>query len=214
MIKNSYRGKFIVFEGIDGCGKTTQYELLAKYFKRNKINPHTKNFGVGVKSIITKEPTTGPVGRLIRQALSGDLNINNTGLQLLFAADRDYHLKNEVVPNLKKGYDVISDRYAFSTIAYGGLSGKMDWFIDMNKEFIMPDITFIIKVKPETSMARLNKSRSKLEIFEKIKTLKKIDKNYQALAKKFKNVYLIDGEREIPMIFEDIKKIINQKLNI
>jgi dTMP kinase len=214
MIKNPYKGTLVVFEGIDGCGKTSQVKLLTDYLKKKKINPNTKNFGVGVKFIVTKEPTDGPIGKLIRQALSGKLKIDNHGLQLLFAADRDYHLQNKVIPYLKKGHIVISDRYILSTVAYGGLTQKMDWFIEMNKNFLLPDITFIFKVRPEIGLKRLNKDRSKLEIFEKIRILKKVEKNYEILAKKFKNIYLINGEKSIGDCFIDIKKIIDQKLKL
>lgn len=201
MINNSYKGKFIVFEGIDGCGKSTQVKLLANYLKKKKK-----------KILITDEPTKGPIGKLTRKALANKIKIDNLGLQMLFMADRAHHLQNEVIPYLKKGYIVICDRYAFSTIAYGGIKLDINWFITANKFFLLPDFTFILKINPKQSLLRLKKSRSQLEIFEKIKILKRASINYQKISKVFNNCYLIDGEKSIEEVFNQIKKIIDQKI--
>jgi len=203
MIKNSYKGKFIVFEGIDGCGKSTQVQLLAKYLKKQEK-----------KVLVTDEPTKGPIGRLIRQALAGKISLNNFGLQLLFCADRDHHLKNLVIPYLKKGYIIISDRYAFSTLAYGGIDNKMEDLIKINQNFLLPDITFILKIRPEIGLARVKSSRRNLEIFEKMRSLKKIAQNYQKISRRFSHVYLINGEKPILEVFEEVKKIIDKILKL
>jgi len=201
MIENKYKGKFIVFEGIDGCGKSTQVKLLADYLKKQKK-----------KVLVTDEPTKGPIGKLIREALANKIKIDNLGLQMLFMADRSYHLENEVIPYLKRGYIVIGDRYAFSTIAYGGIKSDINWFIAANRYFLLPDFTFILKINPKQSLLRLKKSRSQLEIFEKIKILKKASNNYQKISKIFNNCYLIDGGKSIEEVFSQIKKIIDQKI--
>ena len=202
MIKNPYPGKFIVFDSLDGAGNSTQVKLLADYL--NKI---------GEKTHITKEPTSGLIGGLIKSQLTHDWKSSPECLQLLFSADRAYHLEKEIIPLLKKGVNVISDRYFFSTMAYGNLEIKdLDWLIEINKKFILPDLTFFLKVSPKICIQRIKKDRFEITLFEKEEILKKVWKNYEALAKKFKNIYIIDGERSIDKISKEIIKIVIKKL--
>jgi len=196
MIKNPYPGKFIVFDSLDGAGNSTQVKLLADYL--NKI---------GKKTHITKEPTSGLIGGLIKSQLTHDWRSSPECLQLLFCADRAYHLEKEVIPLLKKGINVISDRYFFSTMAYGNLGiNDLGWLIEINKKFILPDLTFFLKVSPKVCIQRIKKDRFEITLFEKEKTIKKVWKNYEILAKKFKNVYIIDGERELEKIAAEVRK--------
>jgi len=202
MKKNPYEGKFIVFEGIDGSGKTTQFKMLSKYLKDNKKN-----------ILVTKEPTRGRIGKIIYNILEGREKASHVFLQLLFSADRAEHLEKEVIPALKSGRNVLCDRYLFSTLAYGNSEiGDMAWLTNLSKYFILPDITFLIKVAPKESIHRVKNIRKKdSTIFEKENKLKKIWKNYEILSKKYKNFYTIDGERDKKEVFEDIKNIINKK---
>jgi len=204
MQKNPYKGKFIVFDSLDGAGNSTQVKLLADYL--NKI---------GKKTHITKEPTSGLIGGLIKSQLTHDWKSSQVCLQLLFSADRAYHLEKEVIPLLKKGINVISDRYFFSTMAYGNLEIKdLDWLIEINKKFILPDLTFFLKVSPKICIQRIKKDRFEITLFEKEKVLEKVWKNYEILAKKFKNVFIINGERSIEEIAKEIKEIAKNKLKI
>lgn len=196
MLKNPYKGKFIVFDSLDGAGNSTQVKLLADYL--NKI---------GKKTHITKEPTAGLIGGLIKSQLTNDWKSSPECLQLLFSADRAYHLEKEVIPLLKKGINVISDRYFFSTMAYGNLEIKdLDWLIEINKKFILPDLTFFLKVSSRVCLERIRKERFEITLFEKEKLLKRIWKNYEKLAKKFENVYIINGEKPIKEVFSEIKE--------
>ncbi len=202
MLKNPYKGKFIVFDSLDGAGNSTQVKLLADFL--NKI---------GKRTHVTKEPTSYLIGGLIKSQLTHDWKSSAECLQLLFCADRAYHLEKEIIPLLKKGINVISDRYFFSTIAYGNLQiNDLDWLIEINKKFILPDLTFFLKVSPKVCIQRIKKDRFEITLFEKEKTLKKVWKNYEILAKKFKNVFIINGERQIEKIVEEIKKITLEKL--
>ena len=202
MIKNPYKGKFIVFDSIDGAGNSTQAKLLADSL--NKI---------GKKTYLTKEPTSGLIGGLIKSQLTHDWKSSPECLQLLFSADRAYHLEREIIPFLKKGINVISDRYFFSTMAYGNLEIKdLDWLIEINKKFILPDLTFFLKVSPKVCIERIKKDRFEITLFEKEKILKKVWKNYEVLAKKFKNVFIIDGERSPEEIAKEIREITFKKL--
>ncbi|PJE57923.1 MAG: dTMP kinase, partial [Candidatus Portnoybacteria bacterium CG10_big_fil_rev_8_21_14_0_10_36_7] len=111
------KGKFITIDGIDGSGKTTQAEMLSKYLKGN-----------GIKSIVTKEPTSGKIGSLLRNHyLKTDFPLIDS---FLFSADREEHLKTEVIPTMEKGTYIISDRYYHSALAYQYTSGvDLDWLI-------------------------------------------------------------------------------------
>lgn len=204
MKPNHYTGKFIVFEGLDGSGVSTQIDLLMKYLKEKKIKVH-----------LTAEPTRYLIGGLIKSWLSHDWKSTPECLQLLFTADRAYHLEKEIIPLLKKGITVISDRYLFSTLAYGGLEIKdRQWLFDINKKFILPDFTIFLDVSPEICVERIKKTRVSLELFEEKEKLRKVRKNYHEIFKRFKNIYIINGAKPIKEVFNEIKKIINKELKI
>ncbi len=202
MKKNPYPGKFIVFDSLDGSGQSTQAKLLAETLNK-----------VGKRTHITKEPTSYLIGGLIKSQLTHDWKSSQVCLQLLFCADRAYHLEKEVIPLLKRGINVISDRYFFSTLAYGNLEIKdLDWLIKINEKFLLPDITFFLKVSPKVCLQRIKKDRFEVTLFEKERILKKVWQNYEKLAKKFPNIFVIDGERSIEEVAKEIKKITLKKL--
>ncbi|MBI2041716.1 MAG: dTMP kinase [Candidatus Nealsonbacteria bacterium] len=211
MQKNTYSGKFIVFEGLDGSGSTTQANKL-----RDFLNEIPKKFVLGRSSaFLTKEPTNNIIGGLIRGQLTSDWKSSPECLQLLFSADRAHHLEKEILPLLKEGIDVVTDRYFLSTVAYGASEIKdMDWLIELNRLFIAPDITFLLKVSPKICIERINKDRFHIELFEREESLTKVWQNYEELAKRFADVYIINGERPIEEVFEEIKSIVHSKLNI
>jgi len=201
MKKNIYSGKFIVFEGLDGSGQSTQAALLKEFLEKEKK----------ISVILTKEPTDKkPIGTLIRQILKREIAVEPLTLQLLFCADRSEHLKNVIEPALKNNQWVISDRYFFSTIAYGSLNLNFNWLIKLNENFLMPDIAFLLKVKPETCLKRIDKERGRREFFEELEKLKKVWKGYQILTKKFSNIRMIDGEKPIKEVLSKVKKEIRK----
>ena len=196
MRKNPYPGIFIVFEGLDGSGTTTQANLLFKYLK-----------GQRKKVFLTGEPTRSLIGGLIEGQIAGDWQSSSECLQLLFTADRAYHLEKGIIPLLKKGITVICTRYILSTLAYGSIDIKdTKWLINLNKKFIWPDITFLLKVSPKICIQRIKKERFHKELFEKEEKLKKVYKNYLKFAKKLKSTYIIDGEKPIKEVGKEIKK--------
>jgi dTMP kinase len=197
MKKNPYSGKFIVFEGLDGSGKSTQVDLLLKFFREN-----------GKKVDSTAEPTQYLIGGLIKSWIGHDWQSSSDCLQLLFAADRAYHLEKEIIPLLKKGVTVICDRYLFSSLAYGSLDLDFDWLLKINQKFILPDITFFLDVSPKICLERMREERFSIELFEKEEKLKRVRENFLKLAKKFENFFIIDGERSVPKVFSQIKDII------
>lgn len=170
MKKNNFPGKFIVFEGLDGSGQTTQVNLLSSFLEKE-----------GYEVIKTKEPTlTSKAGKKIEKVLSKKEKISSKKLQELFAEDRKEHLKKEIIPALKEGKAVICDRYFFSSFAYGHFSGiSLDWLFKINRDFIMPDIVFFLNTKPETCVKRIAQRGSLVTLFEKKEKLEKVYSIYQ-----------------------------------
>ena len=209
MQKNPYPGKFIVFDGLDGSGISTQTAALVDYFNRPEQKLRYGHTGV----FLTKEPTSGLIGGLIRGQLSHEWKSSPECLQLLFSADRAHHLEKEIIPLLEKGIIVICDRYFFVTIAYGSLEIKdKDWLVNLNKNFLLPDIAFFLKVSPKICIERINKTRYGFTLFEEEEILERAWKNFENLAQEFKNISIIDGERPVEKIAKEITDIIDEKL--
>lgn len=200
MKNNRKKGLFIVFEGLDGSGQTTQIGLLERYLKMK-----------GKKVHVTSEPSNSMIGGLIRALLTKYWKLSNTGMQLLYCADRAHHLETEIYPALAKGNVVICSRYFFSTIAFGSLDNNVRWLEDLNENFPQPDITFFIKVTPNECMKRIN-NRFRKEYFEKESKMKKVFKTYLKISrdKKYKNFFTINGEQSMDKVSQDIIKIIDK----
>ncbi len=201
MVKNTYPGKFIVFEGPDGSGQSTQADLLKKHFEEK-----------GKTVCLTHEPTLdSPAGLRVKNILTHqEPPPSPFEFQKLYAIDREVHLKNKIIPALKKGEYVISDRYFFSTFAFGSLGCDLEALIDLNKNFLYPDLTFILRVAPEISIYRIEKRGRQVEFFEKLEKLKRVNNAYKILQKRFENCFLIDGEKPI----EEVHAVVLAKLNI
>ena len=203
------QGKFIVLEGVDGSGISTQTNLLKNWFAENQY--------LG-KAYFTKEPTEGPVGGIIRLALAKRLKpMDEKVMALLFAADRIDHLccteeheqKEGIVSLLEKGYTVISDRYYLSSFAYQSVQLDLAWLRQINSFALQPDLTILLKVPIEESAQRRQKSRIHEELYEKNEYLQKISRNYGIIAGKLQaeghNILVVNGNRTQYEIFENIK---------
>jgi dTMP kinase len=204
MKQNSYSGKFIVIDGLDGSGQSTQVNLLKKFLTKKRY-----------KVLLTKEPTLdSKAGQKIKKILEKKFKVSPGKLQKLFSKDRKEHLDKEILPALKKGKIVISDRYFFSSFAYGKASGlNLGWLIRLNKNFLFPDLTFILKVRPEICIYRIQKRGEDNTLFEKEERLKKVWQVYKIFPKKFnKNIYIINGEKPVEQVFKEIKKIVFAEL--
>jgi len=196
------KGNFIAFEGLDGSGSSTQVELLVKNLRT-----------AGYKAFATKEPTNNVVGGLIRGLLTHDWKTSPEGFQLLFAADRAHHLSREIIPAVEDGNIIISDRYFFSTFAFGSVDLPLNWLKSINSRFPLPDLTFFIKVKPSVCLDRIGKTRHHFEYFEEKTKLEKTFKTYQKLAKDPKNkIITVDGEKPIEEISKEIFDIVKKEL--
>lgn len=173
--QREYPGVFIVLEGIDGAGTTTQLERLAKALRED-----------GYRVTTTRQPSDGPVGTLIRQALTGRLSLpNGTGplnaqtLALLFAADRTDHLEAQILPALERGDVVLCDRYVLSSIAYQGQTLPQGWVSDINAFATPPDLTLFFKVDPKVAGERRAARGAAAELFEDDEQQRQIARDYE-----------------------------------
>jgi dTMP kinase len=152
-------GRFIVLEGLDGSGISTQARRLAARLDR-----------LGVPYYSTREPTDGPVGSMVRLALTGRLQVDPTTLALMFAADRSDHVHGVVRPRLDRGIHVVSERHVLSSLAYqGGQLGDPDWVRAINRESmraVTPDLTVFLDLAPEAALGRIDANRPGRELFE------------------------------------------------
>ena len=185
------KGKFIVLEGIDGSGKSSQIGPLVERLE-----------GLGVACRADREPTGGPVGTLIRQALTGQTPLDPRVIAALYAADRLDHLvndKNGLCAAIDSGITVVSDRYYFSSYAYHSVDVDMDWVIGANSlsaDLIRPTVTVFLDVPAEEAMARIRKNRDHEELFEKEERLRKTRELYFQAFERLKdveNVAVVDG---------------------
>ncbi len=178
----SKKGAFICIEGLDGCGKTTQAKLLAKKLKKSH------------NSLYTAEPSRSKIGNYIRnRCLYGEKRLSTVVEALLFAADRIEHVENEVLPALREGRLVISDRYLYSSLAYQGAAGlSLEWIEKVNEHALAPDIAVFIDVDPKTVMHRLKRKRS---VMENIETQQRVRDVYLKFVAKGELVRL-DGNRD------------------
>lgn len=196
--RNPYKGLYIALEGIDGSGKTTQAEKLTKYFRAK-----------GKEVVLTREPRKeGLIGDIVQKVLTGKVKMPSVGLQYLFSTDRVLHYDEVIIPALKAGKVVISDRCFWSAVVYGILDrvGRYDLkianflyisqsILSMYHQFMVPDFTFYLKVSLETALKRILKKGDNLEIYEDRGKLKQVIKGYDWLAKQFpKEIAMVGGE--------------------
>ena len=183
------RGRFIVIEGIDGAGKTTQIELLAEKLRAE-----------GRKVHVTAEPTASVSGGLLRDALGGISNRTACEMAALFVLDRIFHNVNPGGINamLEKGIDVICDRYYYSSLAYQGSQTDFEWVKNMNlgcPEIRTPDLCIFLDLAPEESLKRISKDRTTTEIYEKLDVLQSVRERFFKvfdILKDSDNIKIID----------------------
>ncbi len=183
------RGRFIVIEGIDGAGKSTQIELLAEKLRAAGRTVH-----------ITAEPTASVSGGLLRDALGGISSRTPCEMAALFVLDRIFHNVNPNGINamLQKDIDVICDRYYYSSLAYQGSQTDLKWVADMNlncPEIRKPDLCIFLDLAPEESLKRISKGRTTTELYEKLDVLQSVRKRFFDifdLLKERDNIKVID----------------------
>ncbi len=196
------KGKFIVFEGIDGSGKSTQLRLLGE-----------KLSNCGISCIETLEPTFGIAGEALHKILSGKVKSDPRVIASLFVSDRLDHLLNEengICKNLNEGKTVLCDRYCFSSYAYQSVDAPPDWVVESNKictDILRADCTVFIDISPELAIERIKGNRDSIEIYENLERLTGVRNAYFNMFDKFggdENIFIVDGNAPVSDISEKI----------
>ena len=195
------RGKFIVLEGIDGCGKSTQIERLAARLRAE-----------GREVVLTAEPTDSVSGKMLRTALSGAEKRTAAEMAALFLLDRIHHnvSKGGIEELLASGVDVICDRYYYSSLAYQGSETDFEWVRHMNlscPEIRRPDLCVFLDLLPQESLRRIAASRSSVEIYEKEELLEKFRARFLSvfeLLKETDRVAIVDASSSIDEVSEAV----------
>ena len=193
------RGFFICVEGLDGCGKTTQAKILVRKLRR-----------MGYNTVYTAEPSHGKIGRFIkRYCLHGGKRVSSIVEALLFAADRYEHVENEIIPALKDGKIVVSDRYMYSSLAYQGAAGlSLDWIRRVNEYAVTPNLAIFIDVEPDTVIQRLKPKKS---VMENLETQRKVRKVYMKFVENGELVK-VDGNKSKEEVAKEILSIVLNSL--
>ncbi|MBQ2984055.1 MAG: dTMP kinase [Candidatus Gastranaerophilales bacterium] len=201
------KGLFITFEGADGCGKTTQINLLNEYLKQKNYN-----------TFLTLEPGGSDIGKNLRQILLHHEGfVSDTAELLMYLADRAQHVEAVIMKNVNEGKIVLCDRHIDSTVAYqgyarGGDIEKINQLNEIATQGFKPDVTFVFDVDSEIAQERVGKNKDRMEK-EGIEFHKKIRFGYLELAKKYPNrIKVINSNLPIDEVFEQVKKIIDEIL--
>ncbi len=204
-------GRFIVFEGLDGAGTTTQARILAERLQ-----------GQGRTVYLAHQPSEGPAGLLIRQILAGRTAttqadgklgvVDERVMALLFAADRLDHLTSQIEPRLQRGEDVILDRYILSSLAYQGATVSHEFIAAANRYARKPDLTLFLYVPAKVALDRVRARGAKLERYETEKLLSAIEREYMRLVGTLASVVSVDGTRPIPDVSEQCFAAVQQQL--
>ncbi len=205
------KGKFIVIEGLDGCGKSTQIKLIKEKLDR-----------LGMDTYITAEPTNFETGAYLRRILSDSLEKDMYLQAALFLADRLEHITHPefgIQKLLNDGYVVICDRYYFSSFAYQGTATDIDWVMDTHlncERIIKPDLCIFLDVNPDVCKSRIDAVREKPELYEKdIKKMRDIRNNFLSVLDRLSdthNIAVIDADTDVNDVSEKIFKKITDIL--
>ena len=196
---------FIVFEGIDGAGTSTQIKKLVERAPE--------------RFVATAEPTSGPTGKFLRRMLAGEFHVDEKTNAYLFAADRCEHIfgKGGVKELCESGKTVVSDRYFFSSLAYQSVSCGLELPELLNSPFPLPEYLFFFDINPEISLGRVNNRNGQKEIYENIESQKKIAALYEKVISMYESnpakreemkIIRIDATKTI----EEISRLIKEEI--
>ena len=205
------RGLFVVLEGLDGAGTTTQAQALVRLLRAR-----------GERAHCTAEPSSGPIGSQIRMMLAGRLVGYRGGpwdrrsLALLFAADRLDHLAADIEPRLAAGQHVVCDRYVLSSLAYQSLDNDEDWVAEINRYAPPPDLTFFLRVPAKVALQRrLADGPGRPELFETLPQQRRIERLYErgiARIGRKHRVHVVDGTAPLEHVTAALWRIVERRL--
>jgi dTMP kinase len=195
-------GKFVVLEGLDGAGTTTQARLLGDRLRKE-----------GRKVHVTAEPSGGPVGALLRQVLTrrigggaaGQGSFSAAALALLFAADRLDHFEVDIAPKLVDGVDVVCDRFTMSSLAYQGAHLRdMGWVATINRAAAGTSLVVFLRVRPEVALRRRQAASIDPEIFEVDAFQREVARSYEGAIRRLRRagetIVEVDGEAPVEAV--------------
>ena len=195
---------FIVLEGLDGSGTTTQLELLSRRLSRE-----------GRMHAATFEPTDGPVGALLRKILARDVRAHPATVAMLYAADRNEHVNDPesgILARTSRGELVICDRYLFSSLAYQSVDSGFDYVFGLNRRFPVPQCLLFLDTPVEVCQRRLSR-RGKAELFDGAAFQSRVRENYLSVIERFRptgmEIFILPGDRSEQAIAEEIWKILS-----
>jgi dTMP kinase len=202
------RGRFIVLEGLDGAGTTTQARWLVEQLAARGAVAH-----------LTREPSDGPIGRLLREMLGGGhappggAMIGQDTFGLLFAADRMDHLQREIEPVLAAGGVVVSDRYYHSSLAYQGTGAERAWITTLNQRARRPDLTIFLRVAPDVAARRRHAAGRVEELFEDVVMQTRVADGYEQVLGKLaadgEAIAILDGELPLAAVSAAILRAVD-----
>ena len=191
--------RFVVLEGLDGSGTTTQVELLDEALRQR-----------GLDSVATCEPTDSRIGKLLREVIAGGAPMAAQSLALLFAADRSEHVRSQpdgILATLERGAIVTSDRYLFSSLAYQSLDTPFELVVELNRQFVLPRHLFFLDTPPEICQQRVAR-RQRRELFELAEAQQRLRDSYQRVLDYFADgplqVHVVDGAGSRQEVFARI----------
>ncbi len=208
MVKEKNRGRFLVFEGIDGCGKTTQAQMLAERLRAEER-----------QVVLTAEPTKMPTGKALREALGGKVKKSECEMAAMFVMDRiahNIHPEDGIDALLAAGTDVICDRYYYSSLAYQGQATDYAWVKAMNlncPEIRKPDLCIYLDLLPEQSLERIRQSRNCVEIYENVETLRKVRDAFLHTVNDLHatdHIMVVNAYRPCEVIGEEIYRLVKK----
>jgi len=200
---------FVVFEGIDGSGTTTQLKILEDRLQHQSV-------------WFTNEPTDGVVGRLIRQVLKGDYQLQEETMARLFATDRCEHLVSPdgIIQRCASGQTVFCDRYLFSSLAYQGKPEMRKQVLELNAEYPLPEYLFFFDINPDDAMKRVDLRGGQKEIYEITDFQHQVSRRYRHILEEYSaqttgmNIVMIDAYLPVQTIAEKIWSIVGNLPNI
>lgn len=203
MVRNPYPGLLITFCGLDGCGKTTLINYLVDYFKARGIEP-----------VVTKQPTPAvrqtPIFRTFMDSPDHD-QYDYRSLSLMAASDRIQHVHSVIVPALKEGKVVISDRYFYSCLANLKARGYEEdrWIYEISKSIVKPDIPFFVDVPLETAISRVRQRENEKERYINVAFENRLCEEYHMIADEEK-APLLSSDQELEKTCEDMYTVVEK----